>query len=82
MKLRTFLVTIIGIAVCFSMLTAIYGCASTDTVSQTNQSAIEAATAPDFYDRQGNACWRLSDLIWCDDGYGSWENAATTEDEK
>jgi hypothetical protein len=32
----------------------------------------EAAVHPDFYDRGGNACWRLQDMVWCEDGYGSW----------
>ena len=26
---------------------------------------------PDFYDRNGAACWRELDFIWCDDGYDS-----------
>ena len=30
---------------------------------------------PDFYDRNGVACWRFSDMIWCEDGYESTEDA-------
>ena len=46
-----------------------YGCSS-----QPAQPAQIEAPAPDFYDRTGNACWRMNDLVWCDDGYGSWED--------
>ncbi len=31
----------------------------------------EAEPPPDFYDRNGAACWRELDFIWCDDGYES-----------
>lgn len=33
------------------------------------------AQAPDFIDRQGNACWREADFIWCDDGFESDDGA-------
>ncbi len=59
------LVTIIAGLFLFSA----YGCAA-----QPAQPVQIEAPAPDFYDRAGNACWRFSDLVWCDDGYGSWED--------
>lgn len=26
---------------------------------------------PDFYDRNGVACWQFADMVWCEDGYES-----------
>ncbi len=38
--------------------------------------ATEPQPPPDFYDRSGVACWRLTDFIWCEDGY---ESETTTD---
>jgi hypothetical protein len=35
---------------------------------------IEPDPPPDFYDRNGVACWRFTDMIWCEDGYESNED--------
>jgi len=66
--------TIIALAALLLILTFCAGCVTGQSVAQANQATIEEATAPDFYDRGGNACWRLGDMVWCDDGYGSWED--------
>lgn len=50
-----------AIAIAVLLLFA-YGCAT-----------IEPDPPPDFYDRSGVACWRFTDMIWCEDGYESNE---------
>lgn len=34
----------------------------------------EPTPEPDFYNRAGVACWRFTDMIWCEDGYESTED--------
>ena len=64
----TVLIAVIVIVTALAILT-LNGCAG-----QPSQPVEIEAPAPDFYDRTGNACWRMNDLVWCDDGYGSWED--------
>jgi hypothetical protein len=54
------------------LLLLLGGCALIEPEPDIATPEEEAAVHPDFYDRGGNACWRIDDLVWCEDGYGSW----------
>jgi hypothetical protein len=64
--------TTIAFVVLLLIVSYCASCVTGQSVEQANQAAIEAAAPPDFYDREGNACWRMADFVWCDDGYNSW----------